>query len=110
MCYQHSYAPRHHGDANGEEKPDEPLGVVTEIAAIIFLVAVHGILALLDEHGVDLMEKLFDLKREHQRALEREGDDIDREATHIRLGINSTYNMMLAKTIQKIIPTLNPKR
>jgi len=36
LCYQHSYAPRHHGDADGEEEPEEPLGVVTEIAAIIF--------------------------------------------------------------------------
>ena len=53
--------PRHHGDANGEEKPDEPLGVVTEIAAIILLVAVHGFLALLDEHSVDLMDMLLHL-------------------------------------------------
>ena len=54
-----------------------------------------------------IREKLFEMKREHQRALEREGDDIDREATRIHLGINSTYNMMLATTMQKIIPTLN---
>ena len=58
----------------------------------------------------NIREELFDMKREHQRALEREGDDIDREATHIRLGINSTYNMMLAKTMQEIIPTLNDKQ
>ena len=50
------------------------------------------------------------MKREHQRALEREGDDIDREATHVRMGINSTYNMMLATTMQEIIPTLNDKQ
>jgi len=61
LCYQHSYAPRHHGDANGEEKPDEPLGVVTEIAAIILLVAVHGFHALLNEHGNDLMDMLLHL-------------------------------------------------
>ena len=54
-----------------------------------------------------IREKLFEMKREHQRALEREGDDIDREATRIHMGINSTYNMMLATTMQKIIPTLN---
>ena len=50
------------------------------------------------------------MKREHQRALEREGDDIDREATHVRMGINSTYNMMLATTMQEIIPTLNDRQ
>ena len=55
----------------------------------------------------NIREKLFEMKREHQRALEREGDDIDREATRIHMGINSTYNMMLATTMQEIIPTLN---
>ena len=58
----------------------------------------------------NIREELFDMKREHQRALEREGDDIDREATHVRMGITSTYNMMLAKTMQEIIPTLNDKQ
>ena len=59
---------------------------------------------MLEETSVSLKnirEKLFDLKREHQRALEREGDDIDREATRVRMGINSTYNMMLATTMQE---------
>ena len=68
---------------------------------------------MLEETSVSLKnirEELFDMKREHQRALEREGDDIDREATHVRMGINSTYNMMLAKTMQEIIPTLNDKQ
>ena len=54
-----------------------------------------------------IRDKLFEMKREHQRALEREGDDIDREATRIRMGINSVYFMMLATTMQEIIPTLN---
>ena len=58
----------------------------------------------------NIREKLFVLKQEHQRALEREGDDIDREAARIRMGITSTYNMMLAKTMQEIIPTLNDKQ
>ena len=68
---------------------------------------------MLEETSVSLKnirEKLFDLKREHQRALEREGDDIDREAARIRMGITSTYNMMLAKTMQEIIPTLNDRQ
>ena len=55
----------------------------------------------------NIREKLFEMKREHQKALKREGDDIDRLATHTHLGINGTYNMMLATTMQKIIPTLN---
>ena len=68
---------------------------------------------MLEETSVSLKnirEKLFDLKREHQRALEREGDYIDREAARIRMGITSTYNMMLAKTMQEIIPTLNDRQ
>ena len=68
---------------------------------------------MLEETSVSLKnirEKLFVLKQEHQRALEREGDDIDREAARIRMGITSTYNMMLAKTMQEIIPTLNDRQ
>ena len=55
-----------------------------------------------------IRDKLFEKKREHQRALER--DDIDREATRIRMGINSVYFMMLATTMQEIIPTLNDRQ
>ena len=58
----------------------------------------------------NIREELFDMKREHQRALERVGDDIDREAARIRMGITCTYNMMLAKTMQEIIPTLNDRQ
>lgn len=68
---------------------------------------------MLEETSVSLKnirEKLFDMKREHQRALERVGDDIDREAARIRMGITCTYNMMLAKTMQEIIPTLNDRQ
>ena len=39
LCYHHPYAYCNHKEANYEEEPKEPLGTVTEIAIIIFLVA-----------------------------------------------------------------------
>ena len=57
-AHHHDYGSSEYEEAQDKEKPDEPLGVVTEIAAIILLVAVHGFLALLDKHSVDLMDFL----------------------------------------------------
>ena len=39
LCFHHPNASCNHKDANREEEPKEPLGIVTEIAAIIFLVS-----------------------------------------------------------------------
>ena len=38
------------------EEPEEPLGIVTEIAAIIFLVAFTDFLPLISKHGIDLTD------------------------------------------------------
>ncbi len=39
LANKHDYNSENHEDANREEEPEEPLCIVTEIAAIIFLVA-----------------------------------------------------------------------
>lgn len=44
QCYQHGYASYYYGNAYGEEEHEEPLGIMTEVTAIVFFVAVHGFL------------------------------------------------------------------
>ena len=60
-AHHHDYGSSEYEEAQDKEKPDEPLGIVTEVTAIIFLVAVHGIPALLDEHSVDIMDMFLHL-------------------------------------------------
>ena len=43
-------------DTKNKEEPKEPLGIVTEIAAIIFLVAFTDFLPLISKHGIDLTD------------------------------------------------------
>ena len=47
------------------------------------------------------------MNHEHHLALEREGNDVDRFAKYNHMGVISTYNAMLAATMQKIIPTIS---
>lgn len=51
-------------------------------------------------------EKLAGLKKEHSRMKELFGDDIDREAAEIQSNIMSTYNRMVATSLEPLIPTL----
>ena len=44
-----------------EEEPKEPLGIVTEIAAIIFLVSFTDFLPFIGKHGIDLTDMLLHL-------------------------------------------------
>ena len=45
-----------HKNTNYEEKPEEPLSIVTEIAAITFLVAFTDFLPLISKHGIDFTD------------------------------------------------------
>ena len=42
--------------AKNEEEPEEPLGIVTEVATIIFLVAFTNFLPFISKHGIDLTD------------------------------------------------------
>ena len=44
----HDYDSGKQEESHDEEEPEEPLGIMTEVAAIVFLVAVHGLLAFFD--------------------------------------------------------------
>ena len=54
LCNHHSYTTSDHKDTNREEEPEEPLGIVTEVATIIFLVSFTNFLPFISKHGIDL--------------------------------------------------------
>ena len=43
-------------DTKDEEEPKEPLGIVTEITAIIFLVSFTNFILFIDKHGINLTD------------------------------------------------------
>ena len=43
-------------ESKDKEEPEEPLGIVTEIAAIIFLVSFTNFLPFISKHGIDLTD------------------------------------------------------
>ena len=61
----HDYNGGEGEEAQDEEEPEEPLGIVTEVTAIIFLVAFLNLPAFLDKHGIDLTDILLHLAAEN---------------------------------------------
>ena len=55
-CYRNTYNPNKHTKSQYEEEPKEPLGIMTEIAAIIFLVAFTDFFPFISKHGIDLTD------------------------------------------------------
>ncbi len=61
LCNYHSNTSCNNKDTNREEKPKEPLCIVTEIAAIIFLVAFTDFFPFISKHGIDLTDMYLHL-------------------------------------------------
>ena len=61
LCNYHSYTSSNHKDTNREEEPEEPLGIVTEVTTIIFLVAFTDFLPFISKHGIDLTDMYLHL-------------------------------------------------
>ena len=59
----HSNTSCNHKDTKREEKPEEPLCIVTEIAAIIFLVSFTDFLPFIGKHVIDLTDMRLHLCR-----------------------------------------------
>ena len=57
----HDYSSGEDEEAQNKEEPEEPLGIVTEVTAIIFLVAFLNLPAFLNKHGIDLTDTLLHL-------------------------------------------------
>ena len=56
LCNYHSNTSCNHKNTNREEEPKEPLGIVTEVATIIFLVSFTDFLPFISKHGIDLTD------------------------------------------------------
>ena len=52
----HDYSWGEHEESQDEEEPEEPLGIVTEVATIIFLVSFTDFLPFIGKHGIDLTD------------------------------------------------------
>lgn len=65
---------------------------------------------MLDETNdvlIKAKDRLSELRKEHYRVQEYIGDDAEREAVKIQKDILSTYNKMVAKSIEPLLPTLS---
>ena len=56
LCNYHSNTSCNHKNTNRKEEPEEPLGIVTEIAAIIFFVSFTDFFPFISKHGIDLTD------------------------------------------------------
>ena len=48
FVYHHDYNGGRYEESQGKEEPEEPLGIMPEVTAVIFLVTAHGFLAFFD--------------------------------------------------------------
>lgn len=53
LCNYHADTSCYHKEANRKEEPKEPLDIVTEVATIIFLVALTDFLPFISKPGID---------------------------------------------------------
>lgn len=56
LCNQDSNTSCNHKNTNRKEEPKEPLGIMTEVATIIFLVSFTNFLPFISKHGIDLTD------------------------------------------------------
>ena len=56
FAYHHDYDRGEQEEAQYEEEPEEPLGIMPKITAIVFLVSLLNPSALFDKHAIDLTD------------------------------------------------------
>ena len=89
-AHHHDYDCSEQKESQDKEGPEEPLGIVTEVTAIIFLVAFLNLPAFLDKHGIDLTDILLHL------------------ANHPFVALKILLKMLL-KVLLKVILKMAPK-
>ena len=60
-AHHHYYGRCEYEEAQNKEEPEEPLGIMAKIAAVILLVSLLNISAFFDKHGIDLTDILLHL-------------------------------------------------
>ena len=55
----HDYESSEQEESQDEEEPEEPLGIMPKIAAIVFFVALLHLSSFFDKHSIDLSDMLL---------------------------------------------------
>mgnify|MGYP006390833291 CR=1 FL=1 len=61
FAYHHDYDRGEQEEAQDEEEPEEPLGIMSKVTAIVFLVSLLNPSALFDKHTIDLTDMFLHL-------------------------------------------------
>ena len=56
FAYHHDYDRGEQEEAQDEEEPEEPLGIMSKVTAIVFLVSFLNPSAFFDKHAIDLAD------------------------------------------------------
>ena len=88
LCNHDSNTSCNHKDSNREEEPKEPLGIVTEIAAIIFLVAFTNFILFIDKHGINLTDMHLHLRDQVQDS----NTDLDTQLRHSDTDLDTDHD------------------
>ena len=75
-------------DTKDEEEPKEPLGIVTEIAAIIFLVSFTNFILFIDKHGINLTDMHLHLRDQVQDS----NTDLDTQLRHSDTDLDTDHD------------------
>ena len=84
----HSNTSCNNKDTNREEKPKEPLCIVTEIAAIIFLVSFTNFILFIDKHGINLTDMHLHLRDQVQDS----NTDLDTQLRHSDTDLDTDHD------------------
>ena len=88
LCYNHTDTSCNHKKSNGEEEPKEPLCIVTEIAAIIFLVSFTNFILFIDKHGINLTDMHLHLRDQVQDS----NTDLDTQLRHSDTDLDTDHD------------------
>ena len=84
----HSYTSCNHKNTDSEEKPKEPLSIVTEVATIIFLVSLTDFLPFIGKHGIDLTDMHLHLRDQVQDS----NTDLDTQLRHSDTDLDTDHD------------------
>ena len=102
-AHHHDYGSGEDEEAQDTEEPKEPLGIVTEVAPIVFLVSLLNLPAFFDKHGIDLSDVLLHLTKHPLMFLVKQVlyllpvgiSDIDRNLQLVWSLLQNTLNVLI---------------
>ena len=99
----HDYGSSKYEEAQNKEEPEEPLGIVTEVAPIVLLVSLLNPSAFFGKHGIDLSDVFLHLTKHPLVFLVKQGlhllpvgiSDIDRNLQLVWSLLQNTVNVLI---------------